>query len=140
MRRFSAIILLAGIFAMNMDMLCQSVCLAGHDGMADIHTSHKMGQHKMANHEMPAKDFCPITHESHHNMSHASAQNTLPPASLKCDCSTDHEASLGYELTLAVPASNPTPNLQNISKIETNKPIFLSNTPTLLENPPETLS
>src|SRR3990172_5216703 len=46
MRRFSAIILLAGIFAMNMDMLCQSLCSSGHSDMVNGHASHKTTNHE----------------------------------------------------------------------------------------------
>jgi len=129
MRRFSAIILLAGIFAMNMDMLCQSLCSSGHSDMVNGHASHKT-----TNHEMPKGDMCPTTHNDAHQSHH-----DMPQSSIKCDCSADQAASVGFEFTSANAALNVTPYLRMISTIQPQSIIFLSNTPTLLENPPEIL-
>lgn len=130
MRKFSAIILLAGIFAMNMDMLCQSLCSSGHGDMANGHASHKT-----TNHEMPKGDMCPTTHNDAHQSHH-----DMPQSSIKCDCSADQAASVGFEWTSAGAALDVAPHLRIISTIQPQSLIFLSNTPTLLENPPEILS
>ncbi|MBI3753736.1 MAG: hypothetical protein HY266_06820 [Deltaproteobacteria bacterium] len=132
MKRFFAIVLLGAAFAMNMGMICKSLCMAGHGNMN--HASHNM-----AKHEMPKDEMCPITHEAQHNMSHQ-AHHTMPDASIKCNCSADQEASLEYELTLAESAGDLKPHLHIISKIHSQKTIFLSSDPSPIEGPPKLLS
>ena len=130
MRRHFAIVLLFGVLAMNMDIICQSLCLSGHSDRAGTHASHKT-----TNHEMPKGDMCPTTHNDTHQSHH-----DMPQSSIKCDCSADQAASVGFEFTSANAALNVTPYLRMISTIQPQSIIFLSNTPTLLENPPEILS
>lgn len=130
MRRHFAIVLLFAVLAMNMDMVCQSLCLAGHNDMAGSHASHKT-----TNHEMPKGDMCPVTHhdahQSHHNM---------PQSSIKCNCSADQAASIGFEFTYADAASDVTPYLRMVSTIQPQSIIFLSKEPAPLEEPPKILS
>lgn len=130
MRRYFAITLLAAVLTMNMDMVCQSLCLSGHNDMAGAHASHKT-----ANHEMPKGEMCPVTH-NHTNESH----HDMPQTSLKCDCSVDQAASLGYEITLAKPVLDVKPLFTIVSKIHSQKEIFLSSEPILLEGPPKIIS
>ena len=126
MRRFFAITLLVGVLVMNVDMVCQSLCLSGHNDMADSHTSHKT-----ANHDMPKGDMCPTTqsadHSSHHN---------IPKTFIKC-CPADDLASLGYEITMAEPVKDLRPYPYIVSKTHSQEIIFLSNEPIPLENPPK---
>ncbi|MBI5875215.1 MAG: hypothetical protein HZB81_05130 [Deltaproteobacteria bacterium] len=130
MRRHFAIVLLFGVLAMNMDMVCQSLCLAGHGDMTHAHASHKT-----TNHEMPKADMCPVKHnhsqESHHDM---------PQSSIKCDCSADQAASVGFEFTSANAALHVTPYLRMVSTIQPQNIIFLSNEPAPLEGPPKLIS
>lgn len=130
MRRHFAIVLLAAVLAMNMDMVCQSLCLSGHGDMAGAHASHKT-----TNHEMPKGDMCPTTHndahQSHHNM---------PQPSIKCNCSADQAASIGFEWTFAEAALNVAPYQRMVSTIQPQNTIFLSKEAIPLENPPEILS
>lgn len=127
MKRFFAIVLLTGVFAMNMDMLCRSLCMVGHGNMN--HASH----HNMTKHEMPQGEMCPITHKAHHNAPH----HATPQTSIKCDCSTDQEASIGYELTIAEPVLDLKPHLNIVSKVNSQEIIFLSREPIPLEAPPK---
>lgn len=130
MRRFFAITLLAGVLAMNMDMICQSLCLSGHNDMADGHASHKT-----AKHDMPKGEMCPIAQSADHNSHHA-----VPKTFIKCDCSADEMASIGYELTMAEPVKDLRPYPYTVSKTHSQEITFLSNEPIPLENPPEILS
>ena len=130
MRKYSAIVLLAAVLAMNMDMVCQSLCLSGHSDMAGAHSPHKT-----TNHEMPKDEMCPVTHNNSHESHH-----DMPQTSLKCDCSIDHVASLGYEITLAKPVFDIKPLFTIISEIHSQNKIFLSNETTPLEGPPKILS
>lgn len=137
MKRFFAIILLFGMFAMNADMICKSLC-EGHGNAA--HASH----HNMTGHEMPSSalgggDMCPVTHKAHHAMSHE-AHNTIPGASIKCNCAADQEASIGYELAIAKPILDLKPHVYIISKIHSPEVIFLSREPVPSEGPPKILS
>ncbi|MBI5327756.1 MAG: hypothetical protein HZB80_05635 [Deltaproteobacteria bacterium] len=130
MRRSFAIVLLLAVITMNMDMVCQSLCLAGRGDMAGAHSSHKT-----TNHEMPKADMFPVTHhdtqESHHNM---------PQTSIKCDCPADQVAVLGFELTIADTFADLKPSSHIISKIHSQKVVFLSNIPIPLEGPPKLIS
>ena len=130
MKRLFATVLLFGVLAMNMDMVCQSLCLAGHGGMAGSHASHKT-----TNHEMPKGDMCPATHNDAHQSHH-----DIPQSSIKCDCSTDQVAALGFELTIADTFTDLKPQLHIASKIHSRKIIFLSNIPLPLEGPPKLIS
>jgi hypothetical protein len=130
MRKYSAIVLLVGVLAMNMDMVCQSLCLSGHGDMADAHASHKT-----ANHEMPKADMCPVTHHDAHQSHH-----DMPQTSIKCDCSADQVAALGFELTIANTFTDLRPSSHIVSKIHSQKVIFLSNVPIPLEGHPKILS
>jgi len=129
MRRSFAIVLLFGVLAMNMDMVCQSLCLSGDNDTADGHASHKT-----AKHDTPKSEMCPTTqsadHSSHHN---------IPKTFIKC-CPADDLASLGYELTMAEPVKDLRPYPYIVSKTHSQKTIFLSNESVPLENPPEILS
>src|SRR3990170_5008887 len=102
MRRHFAIVLLFGVLAMNMDIICQSLCLSTHND----------------------------THQSHHDM---------PQSSIKCDCSVDQAASLGFEFTSADAALDVTPYLRMVSAIQPQSIIFLSQEPIPLEGPPKIL-
>ena len=133
MRRSFAIVLLFGVLAMNMDMVCQSLCPSGYNDTADGHTSHLPAQAgKTAKHALPKSAMCPTTqsadHSSHHN---------IPKTFIK---SAENLASLGYELTLAEPFKDLRPYPYIVSKTHSQKTIFLINEPIPLENPPEILS
>ncbi|MBI3753732.1 MAG: hypothetical protein HY266_06800 [Deltaproteobacteria bacterium] len=126
MRRSCAIVLLVSIFAMNAHMICKSLCMAGYGNMN--HASHTT----MTEHAMPQtpKDICPITHNPHHAM---------PQTSIKCGCSTDDEASVGYELTLAEYVFDLRPYPYIISKIHPHEIIFFSSESIPAEGPPKIL-
>ncbi|MBI3398882.1 MAG: hypothetical protein HY026_06600 [Deltaproteobacteria bacterium] len=130
MKRFFAIVLLFAVLAMNMDMVCQSLCLSGHGDMTRAHASHKT-----TNHEMPKADMCPVKHnhsqESHHDM---------PQTLIKCDCPADHVVSIGFELTMADTFIDVKPRLTIISKIHPQKENFLSSESAPLEGPPKLIS
>ncbi|GEM_PF-6012549 len=129
MRRSFVIVLLFGVFAMNMDMVCQSLCPSGYNDTADGHTSNKA-----AKHDMPKSDMCPTTHSADHSSHH-----NIPKTSIKC-CPADDLASLGYELTMSEPFKDLRPYPYIVSKTHSQETIFLSNEPAPLENPPEILS
>jgi hypothetical protein len=133
MNGIHTIVLLAGILAVNANMLCHSVCLTKHNEMADSHAKHRMD--KLA---AQKGDMCPISHEAGHANTHHS-EGSSQDASIKCDCSVDNNASLGYEATLAEPFGKLTPTLQIISKINPQKTTFLSKEPIPLEGPPKLL-
>ncbi|MBI5327761.1 MAG: hypothetical protein HZB80_05660 [Deltaproteobacteria bacterium] len=130
MKRFFAIVLLFAVLAMNMDMICQSLCLSGHGDTTNGHSSHKM-----ASHEMPKGEICPTTrndaNHSHHDM---------PQTSIKCDCSADQVAALGFELTIADTFADLKPSSHIISRIHSQKVMFLSNIPAPLKGPPKLVS
>ncbi|MBI3398878.1 MAG: hypothetical protein HY026_06580 [Deltaproteobacteria bacterium] len=130
MRRFSVIVLLAAALAMNIDVVCKSLCLSGHGGTADAHASHKT-----INHEMPKSDMCPITHGADHTSHH-----NIPKTFIKCGCPADDLASLGYELTIAEPVKDLRPYPYIVSKTHSQEIIFLSNEPIPLEGPPKILA
>ncbi|MBI5049025.1 MAG: hypothetical protein HZB54_08790 [Deltaproteobacteria bacterium] len=129
MRRLFTIVLFFGVLAMNMNVICQSLCLSGHNDTADSHTSHKT-----ANHDTPKGDMCPTTqsaaHSSHHN---------IPKTFIKCGCPADQTA-LGFELTIADTFADLKPSSHLVSKIHSHKVIFLSNIPIPLEGPPKLVS
>ena len=127
MRRSFAIVLLFGVLAMNMDMVCQSLCPSEYNDTADGHTSHKT-----AKHDMPKSAMCPTTHSADH-----SSHYNIPKTFIK---SADDLASLGYELTTSEPFKDLRPYPYIVSKTHSQKTIFLSNEPAPLENPPEILS
>ncbi|MBI3755220.1 MAG: hypothetical protein HY265_03550 [Deltaproteobacteria bacterium] len=131
MKRFFAIVLLFAVLAMNMDKICQSLCLSGHGDMAGAHVSHKTAKHETAQGEM-----CPLEHNADHNTSH----RAMPQSSIKCDCSADQAAALGFELTSPDAALDVTPHLRMISTIQPQSIIFLSKEPAPLEGPPKILS
>lgn len=130
MRKPFAIILLAGVLAMNMDMVCQSLCLSGHNGMAAGHASHKA-----AKHGMPKGDMCPTTHSTNHTSRH-----NIPKTFIKCGCPADDLAYLGYELTMTEPVKDLRPYPYIVSRNHLQEIIFLNNEPIPLENPPVILS
>ncbi len=113
-RKIFTITLLVGVLVMNTGILCQSLCLTGHDDMVKRETKG---------------DVCPITHTSH---------NASPEALIKCDCSSHFEASLDSEITLTSTA-DLTLYLQNISKIQPYKIVFINTELIPLEDPPEIL-
>ena len=127
MKKYCSIVLLFGVLVINVDIICQSLCLSGDNNTADMHTSHKA-----AKHDMPKSAMCPTTqsadHSSHHN---------IPKTFIK---SAENLASLGYELTLAEPFKDLRPYPYIVSKTHSQKTIFLINEPIPLENPPEILS
>lgn len=129
MKRLFAIILLAAVLAMNMDIICQSLCLSGQGDKANIHASHKT-----TNHEMPKGDMCPTTHNDTHQSHH-----DMPRSSIKCDCSVDQAASLGFEFTSADAVLDVTPYLRMVSTIQPQSIIFLSQELIPLEGPPKIL-
>jgi len=128
MRRFATIVLLLSISVMNMNVLCQSLCMMGHDDMADVHASHKA-----AKHEMPKGDMCPISNNSDHHGSH----HSMPQTFLECDCSVDQVASSGFELIFTELAVNLQPHLSVVANIQPIEQIFLNNEPIPLEGPPK---
>jgi|SRR3989338_7803849 len=130
MRRHFAITLLFGVLAMNMDIICQSLCLSGQGDMVGAHASHKT-----TNHEMQKGEMCPTAQSTGHSSHHA-----IPKTFIKCDCSADDLASIGYELTMAEPVKDLRPYPYIVSKTHSQEIIFLINEPIPLENPPEILS
>jgi hypothetical protein len=130
MRRLFTIALFFGVLAMNMNVICQSLCLSGHGDMTNEHSSHKM-----AGHEMPKGEICPITHNDAHDSHH-----DMPQTSIKCDCSTDQVAALGFELTIADTFADLKPLSHIVSKIHSQKAMFLSNIPIPFEGPPKLVS
>ncbi len=113
-RKFFTITLLIGVLVMNTGILCQSLCLSGHDDMVKRETKG---------------DVCPITHTSH---------NASPEALIKCDCSSHFEASLDSEITLTSTADLTT-YLQAISEVQSYNVIVINTEPIPLEDPPEIL-
>lgn len=126
MRKSFAIVLLFGVLAMNMDIVCQSLCLSGNNDTADGHTSHKA-----AKNDMPKSDMCPIIHSADHSSHH-----NIPKTFIKC-CPADDLASIEYELTMAEQVKDLRSYPYIVSKTHSQKTIFLSNEPSPLENPPE---
>ncbi|MBI5875212.1 MAG: hypothetical protein HZB81_05115 [Deltaproteobacteria bacterium] len=131
MKRFFAIVLLFAVLAMNMDMICQSLCLAGHGDMAGAHVSHKTAKHETAQGEM-----CPLEHNADHNTSH----RAMPQSSIKCDCSADQAASVGFEFTSAGATLDVTAYMGIVSRIHSQGIIFLSKETSPLEGPPKLIS
>lgn len=125
MRKSFAIALLFGMLVINVDIICQSLCLSGDNNTADMHTSHKA-----AKHDMPKSDMCPVIHGADHSSHH-----NIPKTFIKC-CPADN-VSLRYELTMAKPVKDLRPYPYIISKAYPQKTIFLNNEPVPLENPPE---
>lgn len=125
MKSFFATALFLSALAMNMDMVCKSLCMAGGHGNVN-HTSHTMMEHAMHR-----QAVCPITHTAHHSM---------PQTSIKCNCAADNEASIGYELTLTESASGLTPYFHIVSQIHSHRAIVLSKELAPSEGPPKILS
>ncbi|MDP2683318.1 MAG: hypothetical protein Q8P28_11085 [Deltaproteobacteria bacterium] len=126
MRRSFVIVLLFGLLVMNVDIICQSLCLSGDNNTADMHTSHKA-----AKHDMPKSAMCPIIHSADHSSHH------IPKTFIK---SCSDRLSLKYELTMSEPVKDLRPYPYIVSKTHSHKTIFLINEPVPLENPPEILS
>jgi|SRR3989338_7979600 len=121
-RKFFTIILLIGVLVMNTGILCQSLCLSGHDNMAK--------------HEAKG-DICPITHASN-NSNHHQSNQTATETFIKCDCSSHFEALLDYE-TILTPAVDLTPYLQNISEVQPYNVVVINTDLIPLEDPPRIL-
>lgn len=128
MKRFSTIVLLLSISVMNMNVFCQSLCMTGHDDMADVHASHKPVKH-----EMPKGDMCPLTDNNDHHGSH----HSMPQTSLECDCSVEQVASSGFELAVTEDAVNLQPHFSVVANIQPIEQAFLSNEPIPIEGPPK---
>ena len=136
MRRHFAIVLLFGVLAMNMDMICQSLCLSGHNDMADGHASHLPAQaDKTAKHDMPKGEMCPTAQSAEHGSHH-----TTPKTFIQCDCSADQVATLGFELTIADTFTDLKPPSHIVSKIHPQKENFSSKEPAPFEGPPKLIS
>ena len=120
-------------------MFCQSLCIAGqHNDESHAHASHHDKINKMAKHEMPQGEDCPIIPHIGHGKSKGTA-HTMPQTFIKCDCSED-EAFAAYEATLIKPLENLVPHLQIISIVEPYNISYSSREPVPLEGPPKILS
>src|SRR3989304_10567750 len=124
MKKYCSIVLLFGVLVINVDIICQSLCLSGDNNTADMHTSHKA-----AKHDMPKSAICPIIHSAGH-----SSQHNIPKTFIKC---CPDMVSLKYELTMSKPVKDLRPYAYIISKAYPHKKIFINNEPAPLENPPE---
>lgn len=128
---FFAVILLICVIEINTGIFCQSLCLIGHNDMA-----HHASRDAMSKQETKA-EVCPITHSSNHSK-HRQSSHTAPETFIKCDCSSQLQASLDYDIIL-VPPVDLTPYLQNISTVPPQMTTLISSEPILLERPPEIL-
>lgn len=151
MKRYFAIILLLGVFAANMDIICQRVlCMAGHNVTTGghLHLHHVRTNHSAksspalylmdepdASRETPEDGM----HQAMHNYAHQSHHNNRHQASTNYYCPVDkidQLASVDFEFTLTGYALDLKPYLQIISKIKPGKTIFSSSEPLPLEYPP----
>ncbi|MBI3584872.1 MAG: hypothetical protein HY096_13130 [Nitrospinae bacterium] len=131
-RKIFTIILLIGVLVMNTGILCESLCLTGHGSMTDSHVFHDTISHKK--HESSKTEICPIsTTHNHHN-------NTESDAFIKCDCSSDHVASLSDVTLLSEATFNLTPQIHLISHLSPYKSSFINIEYSPLEKPPEILA
>ena len=128
MKRSFAIVLLLGVFLVNVDMICQSLCLSGDNDTGGGHTSHKTTRH-----DIPKSDICPAIHSAGHSSHH-----NMPKTFIKC-C-PDDKISLKYELARTKQVKDLMPYHYIISKIHSQETIFTNNEPAPLENTPEILS
>jgi hypothetical protein len=123
-----AIILLAGVFVMNMGILCESLCLTGS------HISNHAKSHEK--YEFSKTQACPIS-KTHHNHPNNAESKTF----IKCNCSHVHEGSLiDAPLLLLEPALNLTPQIYLISNLSQYDSSFISAEPNPLERPPQILA
>lgn len=130
-RKFFTIILLIGVLVMNTGILCESLCLTGHGNMADSHISHNMMSH--TKNESSNMQACPISETHNHS------DNIESKTFIKCDCSSDHEASLSDVTLLSEATFNLTPQTYLISSLIPYKSTFNSAEPNSLERPPKIL-
>ncbi len=137
MRKLSAIVLFAGMLAMNTGTFCQSLCRGSHhlEGPTYNDTGHGHAVHMTAKHEMPKGDICPITNSTNHDTHHSTPQTYI-----ECDCSQDLDTSTGYAVTLTEPSAELKPHLYIISKLQSSEIVFLSNESIPLEGPPKILA
>jgi hypothetical protein len=126
MKRFFAIILLAGVFVMNTGILCESLCLT------DSHMSHHTMSH--AKPESSKAQACPISKTHNHS------SNTEPEAFIKCDCSSDLKSSLSEVPLFSEIALNLTPQTYLISNLSPYKSSFINVEHSPLEKPPQILA
>jgi len=123
MRKSFAIALLFCVLVINIDIICQSLCLSGDNNTADMRASHKA-----AKHDMPKSAMCPTIHSAGHSSHH------IPKTFIKCCPDT---VSLKYEFAMTRPVKDLMPYIYIISKAYPQEKIFLNNEPAPLENPPE---
>ncbi len=125
-----AIILLIGAFALNLGMMCQSLCAGGHKENHAMMTAEAGASHH-------ADPMCTMHSAKAPDTSHE-CPGHKDPSTIKCGCCADLSA-IDFDFSINLP-HDLSPDELFVVTLTSVKPTFVNSEPMPLEGPPKLLA